>query len=186
MSITFRVVADAPLHSGHAAITPAQLAAFRRFARENDVLPDAVVSDDPEFLGWGFEADVLGFALATICALFDHDPAVIAVVEEAQFLGRRLNFWGDGEGLSTVCVASAVGTVRDLELPWDGAYAVLGALGLETDNLGSLAVSDLRRRIGETAVRDRFAACGLQQRFETLRAFASVSPNGQDPRLVWA
>ncbi|KQN33782.1 hypothetical protein ASG37_16690 [Sphingomonas sp. Leaf407] len=48
--------------------------------------------DDPIF---SFETRVCPLALAVVTVIFDHDPAVIAVVDETQYLGRRVHIHRD-------------------------------------------------------------------------------------------
>src|SRR3546814_10652049 len=50
----------------------------------------ALIEPD-EVIGDSFEARVCPLALAAVTGVFDHDPAVISVVEKAQFRGRRIS-----------------------------------------------------------------------------------------------
>ena len=130
---------------------------------------------------------MLGFAIATVCALFDHEAAVIAVVEEAQFLGRRLRFGRDETTHRlTVEVAKSMGAAADLNLCNANAIALLAALGVAPERVGELALSELRPMLADLTVRDRFAARGLEARFEAIRAMAAIETTDQDPRLIWA
>ena len=45
---------------------------------------------------FAFEARVCPLALAVVSRCFDHDPSVIAVLDEAQFIGRRVRVWRTG------------------------------------------------------------------------------------------
>ena len=83
MSITFFLSVDRKADAAPAVITARQLAAFRAFARERGQLLED--EDDDPLVSCSFEARVCPWSLASICAIFDHDVGVIAVVEEAQF-----------------------------------------------------------------------------------------------------
>src|SRR3546814_12628015 len=91
MSILFRIALPADdTPAPVAVITARQLAALRRYLRaEGDHIGLALIEPD-EVIGDSFEARVCPLALAAVTGVFDHDPAVISVVEEAQFRGRGL------------------------------------------------------------------------------------------------
>lgn len=96
MSTQFRIAVPADeLTDPVAVVTARQLAAFRGFLRaEGDRLGLQLLEPD-KYPGESFEARVCPIALASITARFDHDPAVIAVVEEAQFRARRVSIHRD-------------------------------------------------------------------------------------------
>ena len=143
MSILFRITepADDAL-SPSAIITARKLAALRRFLRsEGDRIGLALLEPD-EYLGDSFEARVCPLALAAITSIFDHDAAVIAVIEEAQFRGRRIAIHH--------CAASAEITLRvaltsdqgvELDLAYGNAYALLEALAIEAESVGDIPVA---------------------------------------------
>lgn len=99
MTITFRI------DDGNVSIIPAtrisadQLVAFVTALNdtgERNSTPMTYVDygaiGDPVF---SIEARVCPLSLAAITAVFDQDPAVIAVVDEAQYLGRRVRIHRD-------------------------------------------------------------------------------------------
>ncbi len=95
MTITFRVEDGRDILAPMAAIiTPDQLASLRDLLAEQSLrlgfamlLPGYGVTGDP----WlAFDARVCHLSLAVVSKCFDHDPSVIAVLDEAQFLGRRV------------------------------------------------------------------------------------------------
>lgn len=89
MSINLFLSAGAQRDVKPATVTARQLAAFRAFARERGELLD---HDEDPLVACSFEARVCPWSLASICALFDYDEGVIAVVEEAQFRGLNVRF----------------------------------------------------------------------------------------------
>ena len=60
-----------------------------RDARRGELLDH---DDEDPLVACSFEARVCPWSLASICALFDYDEGVIAVVEEAQFRGLNVRF----------------------------------------------------------------------------------------------
>jgi hypothetical protein len=90
MSINLFLSAGAQRDVKPATVTARQLAAFRAFARERGELLDH--DDEDPLVACSFEARVCPWSLASICALFDYDEGVIAVVEEAQFRGLNVRF----------------------------------------------------------------------------------------------
>lgn len=95
MTITFRVEdGRSILPPLSAIITPDQLASLRDLLAEQSLrlgfamlLPGYGVTGDPWF---EFDARVCHLSLAVVSKCFDHDPIVIAIFDEAQFLGRRV------------------------------------------------------------------------------------------------
>ena len=114
MSITFSLAVQQRAVAKPAIITARQLAAFRAFARERGELIED--DDDDPLVSASFEARVCPWSLASICALFDHDEAVIAVVEEAQFRGLTIRFWRDDATRSIrMCVGSSPDGAADID-----------------------------------------------------------------------
>ena len=94
MTVSFSPSAVAQTHDPVAFVTAGQLAVFRSFlgqesARLGQPLLD-LKSIDTEPLNTGFEARVCPLSLVSVARLFDLDPAVIGVIEEAQFRGLRV------------------------------------------------------------------------------------------------
>ena len=113
MSISFTASVSASAVAPAVAISVRHLAAFRAFARGRG---ERFGDEGDAFLAYIFEARVCPWSLAIITALFDHDPGVIAIVEEAQFRGLNVRFWRhDSKGQVMMAVASASETrVRPL------------------------------------------------------------------------
>lgn len=53
-----------------------------------------------------FEARVCPLPLATLARPFDHDPAVIAVLDEAQFRRRQVVIAADAHGFASIAVSA--------------------------------------------------------------------------------
>src|SRR3546814_11084384 len=92
MSILFRIAVPADdTIAPVAVITARQLAALRRILRaEGDRLGTALIEPD-DIIGDSFEVRVCPLALATVTAIFAHEPEVLSVVEEAQCRAPRVS-----------------------------------------------------------------------------------------------
>ncbi len=152
MSITFFLSVDRKADAAPAVITARQLAASRAFARERGQLLED--EDDDPLVSCSFEARVCPWSLASICAIFDHDVGVIAVVEEAQFRGLNVRFWHDDATRTiTMRVASTPDGAAEINLANGNAFHVLDALRLSDDNCGSMPIGQLRETLGQPYVR---------------------------------
>ena len=173
MSSTFRLTSAAgTIRSKPAPITACQLAAFRAFARENGVLTDDL-DDEPEDLSYSFEASTCRFAWATIARILGGSDGVIAVIEQAQFLGRRILFYRDRTTASiTVRVSDAIDGFEDINLHNANGYAVLDALGLPTDSCGEIDISELRHRLADPKTKRCFINAEIARRFGFFEAAA--------------
>lgn len=188
MSVLFRIAVPADDTTGpHAVITARQLAAFRRYLRaEGDRIGADLIEPD-EYLGDSFEARVCPLALAAVTGQFDHDPAVISVVEEAQFRGRRVAVHHDAEVAAiTMRVALSSDCGLELDLAYGNAYALLEALDIEAESVGEIPLDVLRTRLSDPSTPARAAARRVDHYLSRLeRLLASANDQG-DARLVWA
>lgn len=188
MSILFRIsepADDTP--SPTAIITARQLAGFRRFLRSaGDRLGIALLEPD-EYLGDSFEARVCPLALAAITRPFDHDPAIIAVIEEAQFRGRRIAIHhcpGDAQITLRVAITSDQGV--ELDLACGNAYALLEALAIEADSVGEIGLDQLRDRLSDPATPSRAVLRGVDHYLPRLERLIASARERDDARLAWA
>lgn len=183
MSITFFLSVDRKADAAPAVITARQLAAFHAFARERGQLLED--EDDDPLVSCSFEARVCPWSLASICAIFDHDVGVIAVVEEAQFRGLNVRFWHDDATRTiTMRVASTPDGAAEINLANGNAFHVLDALRLSDDNCGSMPIGQLRETLGQPYVRRDLGRLDGRylERFDTLAAQADTS---EGIRMVW-
>ncbi|WP_206379268.1 hypothetical protein [Sphingobium yanoikuyae] len=184
MSITFSLAVQQRAVAKPAIITARQLAAFRAFARERGELIED--DDDDPLVSASFEARVCPWSLASICALFDHDEAVIAVVEEAQFRGLTIRFWRDDATRSIrMCVGSSPDGAAEIDLSNQNGYAVLEAMGLGTEACGDIPLDDLRARLGKPDIRKAMTDNGLHSYLDRLDRIAATSTVADDVRMVW-
>ncbi|RVT38673.1 hypothetical protein [Sphingobium algorifonticola] len=188
MSILFRIAlpADTAMPA-RAIITARQLATFRAYLRVEGERIGAVLLEPDAYLGNSFEARVCPLALAAVTRHFDHDIAVIAVVEEAQFLGRRIAIHHDGmKAEISMRVALTSDSGLELDLANGNAFALLEALGMDRTSVGEITLDQLRARLSDPSLPARARTYGVDHylpRMERLLASAAVM---DDARLAWA
>lgn len=192
MSITFRIATASDDQPGPVAtINARQLAAFRAYLREEGerlglalLDPD---SDEERVLALNFEARICPLALASVARVFDHDPAVIAVLDEAQFRGRRITIWWyetDRAIRMRLSVTSDHG--GELDLAESDAHALLEGLGLNPDLVGEIPIDTIRDRLANPAIRRRAEADGTTPMLERLERLLSTAYADDSSRLEWA
>lgn len=192
MSITFRIAtASDELPGPDATINARQLAAFRAYLREEGerlglalLDPDC---DEERVLALNFEARVCPLALASVARVFDHDAAVIAVLDEAQFRGRRITVWwyeSDRTIRMRPSVTSDLGA--ELDLAESDAHALLVGLGLHPDDVGEIPIDIIRVRLANPAIRSRAEADGTVSMLERLERLLETAAADDSPRLEWA
>lgn len=188
MSVLFRIAVPADdACDRRAVITARQLAAFRRFLRdEGDRIGLDLIEPD-EVIGDSFEARVCPLALAAVTARFDHDPDVITVIEEAQFRGRRISVHhsaSDAEIAMRVALTSDCGL--ELDLAYGNAYALLEALDIEAESVGEIALDTLRARLCDPSTPGRAAERRVAHYLPRLERLMASANALNDARLVWA
>lgn len=192
MSITFRIATAADDREGPiATINARQLAAFRRFLREESVRTETVLLDpdaaEDEFLSYHFEARVCPIALAAVARLFDFQTDVISVVEEAQFRVRRVSVFRIEEtGTIRMRVALTSDAGAELDLGSANAHALLEGLGLRPDDVGEIPVDTIRARLANPAVRRRAAERGVTLYLDRLDQLLATAAVDDTSRLEWA
>ena len=193
MTITFRI------DDGHnilaptpAVITHDQLGSLRDLLAEQllrlgltMLLPIHGVTGDPAF---EFEARVCPLALAVVSKCFDHDPAVITVLDEVQFLGRRVRIrQAEPRGDIKIGLASKPDAAPEIEVANGSAYALLEALGIDPESAGLVTVAELRQRLMDPQTRRRLDADPVTASYvETLSTMAALKPVEGEYHLAWA
>lgn len=192
MTITFRVDDGHNVLSPSAAvITPDQLGALRDLLGQHHVrkvTPLVIpVHGDPASGSFEIEVRVCPLALASLARCFDFDPAAIAVLDEAQFLGRRARIWqvktgGDmklGLGLNP-------DAAPELELASGNALALLASLGLDEESCGAMPMSELRQRLMDPRIRRRLDNDPQMSRYvDALTTMATLKPIEGEYHLAW-
>jgi hypothetical protein len=191
MSIMFRI-ATAADHGENptATITPAQLAAFRALLRDTGARLGQMLlepDDHDEQDSCALEARVCPLALASMARVFDYDPDVIAVLEEAQFRVRRVSIWSftlQPEIRMSVSITSDQGV--ELDLANSNAYALLESLGLEPESVGELPVDLVRQRLDDPTVKRRMAHYQVDRYTDRLKQLLATADQDESSRFEWA
>lgn len=192
MTITFRV------DDGHnilspspAVITPDQLGALRDLLAEQSARTGAPmvmpIHGEPVSGSFEIEARVCPLALASIARCFDHDPAVIAVIDEAQFRGRRVRIWQE-EPTGDIRLGLGLNPddAPELELASGNAFALLASLGLDEESCGTIPMSQLRQRLMDPRIRRRLDGDPHMSRYvEALTTMAALKPTDGEYHLAW-
>ena len=187
MLVTFRIVdTETLLHSVPAPLNARELAALCQLLREKNLLPDL---DEGEIEGtaYKFEVSANTLALATFARVLDFRTDIIAVVEEAQFLGRSLRVERDGPGADPVLrVSEHIALTPDLMMARDIADKLMQALELDPSETRSLRLDHLRDLLRDPATFRAFDELGIKHLFDALARLAFVDCGDQMPALEWA
>ncbi len=192
MTITFRIDDGNVTTVPAAPVTADQLAAFvatlthaAAFNSTAMLYPDYGTTDDAIF---SLEARVCPLAMAAVTALFDHDPAVIAVVDEAQYLGRRVRISRIRHGAPIrLELADNPDAAPELNLANGNAYVLLETLGIEADSVGAVPLSELRARLTNPTIRRRIDADPyLARKLPDLLAMGRAVKEPDTARMAWS
>ena len=126
-------------------------------------------------------------ALAAITGIFDHEATVIAVVEEAQFRGKRIAIHhcpSSAEIILRVALTSDQGV--ELDLAYGNAYALLEALAIEPDSVGDIPIDLLRARLSDPATPSRAALRGVGHYLPRLERLVASAQEREAARFAWA
>ena len=177
MLVTFRVKdIETRLHSVPAQIRPQELAALMRRLHTANSTIDA---DPGEFLAapLNFEINANALAIAEFASCFDHRAEMIAIVEEAQFLGRMLRIeHPQCDAPITMRVSEHIALVGDMTMSSDLAAKVLTLLAAMQMNLANCPCRSLGQRSRITGL------TRLSSRQESLRS--SKASRSSPPPIV--
>ena len=190
MIITFRIEnGNGILPPKDAVITPDQLGSLRDLLAEQSIwlgftllLPIHGVTGDPSF---ELEARTCHLALASVSRCFDHD--VITILDEAQYLGRRVRVWQDRPGGDIkIRLSLTPDAAPQIPISEATAMALLDSLGLDRKRDGVVAMTELRDRLTDPRIRRRLDADpAMAPHVETLTAMARLKPVEGENMLTW-
>lgn len=192
MTICFRITTPADDLEGPIAHAAAEqvVALFRYLRTQGRRLGMALVDpylDTRHCLAHGFEARVCPLSLASLTRLFDHDPGVITVIDEAQFRAQRITiFRSHDEAPFGMRVSFLSDPGCELDLANANAYALLESLGLPAESVGSVAIEIMRDRLAHPMLRARSYATGLGGYLEHLDRLLAIAPADEPARVAWA
>ncbi|WP_375244158.1 hypothetical protein [Sphingomonas parapaucimobilis] len=193
MTITFRIDDGHDIHGvPPAEISPLQLTTLCDYLRaQSERLGLSLIHhewgtvDEPEF---AFEARVCPLPLASLSAILDHADAAIAVLDEAQFIGRRIRVRREENiGLVMIEVAWTHDSAPSLNVANGNAYALLEGLGLDAESCGEIPLADLRRRLTDPVIHRRLGNDPHLSRYlPSLVAMARATSVPVEASLAWA
>jgi hypothetical protein len=186
MLVTFRIVdTQTQLHTTPAIITARQLAKLMATLRDTSMVVDA---DDGEVdhLPVNFEFNANSLALAKLAALFDWRDDIIAIVEEAQFLGRSLRVERVQDSTDIqLCVSEHIALARDLSLRADTATKLFSAIGINTATRTSISIVRLRDLMQQPSIAKAFTDLEITTVRRSLNLMLSTDCGEQMPRVEW-
>lgn len=193
MSITFRIEDDAePDNLRPVMIDALQMGALRETLAEYgkryglDLIIHDYGSLDEHVFAW--EARTAMMPIAMIARHFTFDVDAIALVEAAQFLGRRIRIARrDDEPDIMVTLSQNPDAAPEMEVSNSNAYAILAMLGLDLDSCGTISIEQLRGSLADPVMASRLdAEPGLVRYLPALNQMAAISSPSSALRMVWS
>lgn len=169
-----------------AVVDARSFSAFTKFLRDNSQYVAVVLWPAEPFPSYDMEVRVCPWSLATLCALFDDDEAVIAVIEEAQFLRRRVRISRiENSREITLSVADTIDMAVSFKLDGDTANELLAELDISRSE-GQSSFEYLRDRLSDPRIVRRLATGSMSACRHQLDTLASMLETEDDElRLVW-
>lgn len=187
MSVTFRIATasdDAPVVV--ASIAARQVAAFKSYLRAQGEALGMQLIEPEDYITDSFEARICPLGLSAVSKIFGYDPDAIAVLEDAQFRGRRVSVHhAAGAVHFTLRVALTSDVGAELHLASGNAMVLLESLGLRPDSVGELPIDELRRRLDNPAVQRRAAEEGVTPYLRQIEHLLELCSQ-EGARFEWA
>lgn len=193
MSITFRIEDDAePDNLRPVMIDPLQMGALRETLAEygerygHDLIIHDYGSLDEQVFAW--EARTAMMPIAMIARHFTFDVDAIALIETAQFLGRRIRIARrDDEPDIIVTLSTNPDAAPEMNVSNSNAYAILAMLGLDLDSCGTISIERLRGSLADPVMTGRLdAEPGLARYLSALHEMAAITSPTCALRMVWS
>lgn len=182
----FRIIdTHSKLHTSPAELNARELARLRTTLQSAGILADP---DDGEVDGiaYNFEANANAIALARFAGIFEHRLDLVAIMEEAQFLGRSISVSrASCDATATIHVSEHIAISPEIALSNEQADDVLQCLNLSRASARPLPLSVLRELLQTPSVYHRFAHHKLSHVFEYLARMADTECGDQLPHLAW-
>jgi hypothetical protein len=174
-----------------AIITPDQAASLRDLLGEQSLrldftllLPGYGATDDPWF---EFDVRVCRLSLAVASKCFDHDPSVIAILDEAQFLRRRVRvFQTELTGDITMRLSLNPDAAPQIALANPPSSGIVRGPWIDRMVAGMVPMTELRRRLTDPRIRLRLDADpDTAESIETMATMAALKPIDGEYLLAW-
>ncbi|MEM6409920.1 MAG: hypothetical protein AAF683_00125 [Pseudomonadota bacterium] len=187
MLVTFRIKDTATkLNSTAAVISALELAALMRKLHSHDAALDTD-PDEFEAAPINFEINANSLSMSELTSCFDHRTEIIAIVEEAQFLGRTLRVQHLGRAQPIrIEVSEHIALARDLIMGPELAAKVLYALGRDNAEAGELTLETLRTLLQDHRTYEAFCSARISPIFDQLSYLAFTDCGEQTPVMEWS
>jgi hypothetical protein len=187
MPAMFRIVdTESPLHSKPAALNARELAAMRVILQSAGryAIPDDGEMDGTAF---NFEHNANAVPIASFASTLDDREDILAIIEEAQFLGRAIRVSrasiNDEPQLQ---VSPNIALSPPIAVTFEQAERVLECLGFDVGEVRSIPLAMVREKLHEPASSFRFDRCKLSYIFDYLVRLCDTDCGDQIPHLAWA
>lgn len=191
MSITFRIEDDAETDN----LRPVMIDALQMGALRETLAAygeryglDLIIHDygslDEQVFAW--EARIAIMPIAMIARHFTFDVDAIALIETAQFFGRRIRIARrDDEPDIMVTLSTNPDAAPEMEVSNSNAYAILAMLGLDLDSCGTISIEQLRGSLADPVMTSRLdAEPRLARYLPALNQMAAISSPSCALRMV--
>jgi len=183
----FRIVdTRTKLLSKPAPLNARELASLRSILQGAGVSP---ILDDGENDGtaYNFEANANGLAIAQFAALFRDRLDLLAIVEEAQFLGRSIRVSRAARNCDALLeVSEHIALSPEIAVTRNQAAHVFECLDLDPTTSTEIPLDALRSKLSNPATYHRFRRQGLANTYEYLSRLSYTDCGEQFPHLAWA
>jgi hypothetical protein len=193
MSITFSIEDDTENDNLRPVMIDAlQMGALRETLAEYgehyglDLIIHDYGSLDEQVFAW--EARTAMMPIAMIARHITFDVDAVALIETAQFLGRRIRIARRDDGPDIiVSLSTNPDAAPEMEVSNSNAYAILAMLGLETNSCGAISIEQLRGSLADPVITCRLdAEPGLARYLPALNEMATISSPSCALQMVWS
>ncbi|WP_103727496.1 hypothetical protein [Novosphingobium sp. HII-3] len=183
----FRIVdTQTQLRSKPAPLNARELARLRSILQYNSVVTEPEAGET-EGTAYNFEANANAVALAKFAGLFTERLDVLAILEEAQFLGRAIRVSRAAPNTDAILqVSEHITLTPEIAVTSEQADHVLDCLGLDNHVTEGIPLSTLRSTLANPATYHRFERGNLTTTYEYLERLSYTDCGDQAPHLSWA
>jgi hypothetical protein len=183
----FRIVdAHTKLLSKPAPLNARELASLRSIL-QNAGIPTLLDDGELDGTAYNFEANANAIAIARFAALFRDRLDLLAVLEEAQFLGRSIRVTRTARNCDAFLeVSEHIAFSPEIAVKRSQADQVLECLDLDPANSNEIALDALRSKLSNPATYHRFKQHDLENTYEYLTRLSYTDCGEQSPHLAWA
>jgi len=185
----FRIVdAHTKLLSKPAPLNARELASLRSIL-QNAGIPTLLDDGELDGTAYNFEANAnaIAIAIARFAALFRDRLDLLAVLEEAQFLGRSIRVTRTARNCDAFLeVSEHIAFSPEIAVKRSQADQVLESLDLDPANSNEIALDALRSKLSNSATYHRFKQHDLENTYEYLTRLSYTDCGEQSPHLAWA